>query len=113
MGYLVGLSTHVQNGAVPLKTASLVQDVAMMYAVVDEQDVSDVWGCINLSEEAMIACLGVSGPDVDRLRMEAEVEEEEAAKAKASAMPQMTAEQMAAFGKILSSFTRQAGVAAP
>eukprot|EP00237_Pycnococcus_provasolii_P000043 CAMPEP_0119197254 /NCGR_PEP_ID=MMETSP1316-20130426/13197_1 /TAXON_ID=41880 /ORGANISM="Pycnococcus provasolii, Strain RCC2336" /LENGTH=1235 /DNA_ID=CAMNT_0007193039 /DNA_START=21 /DNA_END=3730 /DNA_ORIENTATION=+ len=104
--YLVGLSTHVQNGAVPLKTASLVQDVAMMYAVIDEQDVSDVWGCINLSEEAMIACLGVSGPDVDRLRMEAEVEEEEAAKAKAeqakaSAMPQMTAEQMAAFGKIL------------
>merc|ERR1712216_978649 len=42
-----------------------------------------------------------------------EIAKAKAEQAKASAMPQMTAEQMAAFGKILSSFTRQAGVAAP
>ena len=84
----------MQNASVPLKSAELVSDVAAVYGVIDEVDVLNVLGCIDLSEEALIACVGVSGPDEMISRMEGEAQAQAAAQA----------EKVAVFGKLLGSF---------
>ncbi|KAK9810226.1 hypothetical protein WJX72_007002 [[Myrmecia] bisecta] len=59
--YWLGLLTHLQCSAVPLKTLECLRDLKDMYAGATIDDVYEAFDCFELDDEHVFTCTGTSG----------------------------------------------------
>ncbi|CAG9466529.1 unnamed protein product [Pedinophyceae sp. YPF-701] len=62
-GYCLGLLTHLQSDAVPLKTIDCLKDLVPIYEACTIEDVYDAYNAFDFSEGAVFTCIGTSGKD--------------------------------------------------
>lgn len=61
--YWLGLLTHLQSDAVPLKGVECLRDLITMYEAATVEDIFDAYSQFDFSDEKVFTCIGTSGKD--------------------------------------------------
>lgn len=61
--YRLGLITHLQAEAVPLKTVQCLRDLQRMYEAATVEDVMQAYHQIPVDDQHIFTCIGTSGPN--------------------------------------------------
>ena len=61
--YRLGLITHLQAEAVPLKSVQCLRDLQRMYEAASVEDVMQAYHQIPVDDDHIFTCIGTSGPN--------------------------------------------------
>jgi predicted Zn-dependent peptidase len=61
--YWLGLLTHLQSGAVPLKGVECLRDLVTMYEAATVEDIFDAYSQFDFSDGKVFTCIGTSGKE--------------------------------------------------